>query len=172
MEPGTLKAPINIGDGYLYYNLEINPEPWAIGPVTAARNRSNGGMYGKVGRNQQLHAYKMAVAEQLGEYKTFMMPGPYVARYYFWRRRDNYTTPNQREHRKHEADLTNLTKSTEDACQGILFGNDRDCIGIENYMFEQGADVTPRVVVGVSPMGAAQSPLEVLSAELSLQLEL
>lgn len=167
---GDLKSPINIGDGYLYYDLDLNPEPWRIGPVTVARNHKNKGMYAKVGRDQQLHAYKMAVQEQLQEYNTFMMPGMFVARYYFWRKRDHYTTQNQREHRKHEVDVTNLTKSTEDACQGILFGNDRDCVGIENYMFEQGPDVKPRVVVGVSPVGARQSPLEVLSAELSLVL--
>ncbi|MFD8340618.1 RusA family crossover junction endodeoxyribonuclease, partial [Streptomyces solisilvae] len=143
----------------MYYNLDINPEPWRIGPLSVGRNKKSGGMFAQVGRDQQLHAYKQAVKEQLSLYDTFMVPGLFEARYYFWRRQDSYTTQRQVEHRKHEADLTNLTKATEDACQGVLFGNDRDCVGIENYLFEQGPNVRERVIVGVSPVGAREDPV-------------
>lgn len=170
MEP--VKPPIVTGDGFLYFNLDINPEPWRIGPVSAARNKKNGGWYAQVGRDQQLHAYKQAVREQLGDYNTFLAPGLFVSKYFFWRRRDSYTTQLQREHRKHEADLTNMLKATEDACQEILFGNDRDCVSHENYIFEQDTDVRPRVVVGVSPIGVRPKPLEVLGVELAKELGL
>lgn len=159
-----LKKPL-MADGYMNFDLRINPEPWRIGPVTVARGNGRG-MYAKVGRDQQLHAYKQAVAEQLREYHTILLPGLYTARYYFWRKRDIYTTPHQMQHRKHEADLTNMVKATEDACQEILFGNDRDCVSHYNIVLEQDADVDPRVVVSVTPLGVRPKPRDVMSEEL------
>lgn len=162
-------SPID-ADGFLYFDLEVNPEPWRVGPVSVGRKRNGGGMYPVVGRDQQLHAYKMAVKEQLERYQTFLLPGLYAAKYYFWRKRDVYRTQHQMDHRKHEADLTNLVKATEDACQEILFGNDRDCVWHHCYMMDQDAEAIPRVVVGVTPLGVRPKASEAMSAELMAAL--
>jgi Holliday junction resolvase RusA-like endonuclease len=129
-----------------WFVLDVNPEPWAIGPLSVTRNK--GKLIPYVGRNLQLHAYKQAVKSELGEGHTLIV-GPVELRFYFWRRRDSYTTPQARGHRKHEADVTNLQKSTEDALQGILFKNDKDTNDVRSVMVEQGANVHGRVVIAV-----------------------
>lgn len=147
----TKKPPITTY-GWMYYLLDVNPEPWKVGPLSIRRGNGRG-MYPAIGRDQQLHSYQMAIREQLEDYDTIKMPDKFAARYYFWRRRDRYTNDKQRTVRKHEVDLTNVLKATEDACQGILFDNDVDCVAHENYFLEQGSDVPfGRVVIGVSPV--------------------
>jgi len=136
----------------IWYALEINPEPWAIGPVGSARR--GGKLTSYVGRNAQLHAYEEAIKEAVREqlpvgYK--MIDGPIVLTLFFWRNRAEYTTPQAKTHRKHEADLTNLQKATEDALQGVLFKNDKDVCIVDSTMVEQGAGVVGRVVIGVEP---------------------
>lgn len=165
-----LKEPYFGTDGFIYYDLDLNPEPWRIGPLSVGRKRG-GGVFPIIGRDPQLHAYKEAVREQLEEYKTVVMPGQFRSKYFFWRLRDVYTTAHQRKHRKHDADLTNMIKATEDACQGILFDNDRDCVSHENYVFAQGANVeAPRVIVAISPVASTPSPEEVLESALLEQI--
>lgn len=162
-----LREPYIGRDGFIYYDLDLNPEPWRIGPLSVGRRKGGKGVYPMVGRDAQLHAYKEAVREQLEEYRTVMLPGPYHSKFFFWRLRDVYTTPLQRQHRKHDADLTNMVKATEDACQGILFDNDRDCVSHENFIFAQGAETKrPRVIVAVSPVTSFPEPREVLDAQL------
>lgn len=102
-----------------------------------------------VGRNQQLDAFKEAVREELSSLATTKFEGKVTLVLYFWRNRAEYTTPQARKHRKHEADLTNLQKATEDALQGILFENDRDVAMVQAEVREQGPDVVPCVVVGI-----------------------
>lgn len=128
-----------------WFLLNLNPEPWAIGPV--GYSRRGGRMSAYVGRNQQLDAYKQAVKEELGTQDQ--LTGKIVLRFFFWRNRAEYTTPQARTHRKHEADLTNLVKSTEDALQGILFVNDKDVIDSHGVLVEQGPDVEGRIIIGV-----------------------
>lgn len=127
--------------------LDINPQPWAIGPVGYARK--GGSMSAYVGQNKQLHAFQEAVREEIGQQP--MIEGQHMLRMYFWRNRAEYTTPNQRQHRKHEADVTNMVKSTEDALQGILFGNDRDTRRVMGEIVEQGPDVAGRIVIVIEP---------------------
>lgn len=124
--------------------LDINPEPWAIGPVGYARR--GGKMSAYVGQNQQLNAYKEAIKEAV-EGRIDMMHGKVDLTFYFWRNRAEYTTPQARAHRKHEADLTNLQKSTEDALQGLLYENDKDNSHVQSFMVEQGPDVQGMVVI-------------------------
>ena len=100
-----------------------------------------------VGRNQQLDAYKEAVREALGPQTK--IEGKVALQLFFWRNRAEYTTPQARAHRKHEADLTNLQKATEDALQGVLFDNDRDVSVCESYLVEQGPDIAGRIVISV-----------------------
>lgn len=125
--------------------LDLNPEPWAIGPMGVSRR--DGRMKAYVSRNQQLDAYKNAVREAMGDHHE-KIEGPVELSFYFWRLRSEYTTPQSARHRKHEADLTNLQKATEDALQGILFDNDRDVVAVASYMVEQSASTLPCIVVG------------------------
>lgn len=134
--------------------LDVNPEPWAIGPV--GYSRRGGKMSAYVGRNQQLDAYKEAVKEELGEQEK--LTGKVMLVLYFWRNRAEYLTPQARSHRKHEADVTNLQKATEDACQGILFDNDRDVACVFAEMREQGPDVIPAVVIGIDSYVQGELP--------------
>lgn len=141
--------------------LDVNPEPWAIGPV--GYSRRGGKMSAYVGRNQQLDAYKQAVAEELTEkYDGEPIPGKVMLVFYFWRNMAEYETPQARRHRKHEADLTNLQKATEDACQGILFDNDRDVASVYAEVREQGPDVIPAVVIGVDSYIETELPPQVI----------
>jgi Holliday junction resolvase RusA-like endonuclease len=147
-----------------WFALELNPEPWAIGDLSVGRK--NGKYYPYVGRNQQLHNYKLAIKEELGDPGLFFL-GKVELQFFFWRRRDEYVTPQARTHRKHEADGTNLAKATEDALQGILFKNDKDVNHMEWTIVEQGPDVNPAVVIGIrqglpTPESTASLPQEVL----------
>lgn len=134
---------------YQWYILDVNPEPWAIGDLSVGRR--GGKYFPMVGRNQQLHNYKEAVREELRAYFPELLEGKIELKFYFWRRRDEYKTPQARGHRKHEADGTNLAKATEDALQGVLFKNDKDVSRMIWEIVDQGPDVTPRVVVGIRP---------------------
>lgn len=158
--------------GWMYFDLDVNPEPWKVGPLSLGRRHGTKQMYPIVGRDMQLYTYQQAIREQLAEYDTFLLPGMYVAKYCFWRRRDQYTNDKQRQVRKHEIDLTNALKATEDACQGMLFRNDVDCVAHENYFFEQEFDTKPRVVIGVSPVAARPRPSSVMDADLLKALNL
>lgn len=129
-----------------WFVLDINPEPWAIGPV--GYSRRGGKMSAYVGRNQQLDAYKNAIKETLGEGHD-LIEGKVRVRFWFWRNRAEYTTPQARTHRKHEADVTNMQKATEDALQGVLFKNDKDVNDIHSVIVEQGPEVEGRIVIMV-----------------------
>jgi Holliday junction resolvase RusA-like endonuclease len=129
-----------------WFVLDINPEPWVIGPVGSGRK--NGKMYAYVGRNQQLDTYKEGVKEALGDGHE-LIEGPVRIQFWFWRNMAEYTTPQARSHRKHEADLTNMQKSTEDALQGVLFKNDKDVKVCTSVVVDQGPDVRGMIVMNV-----------------------
>ena len=129
-----------------WFVLDVNPEPWAVGPVGYARR--SGKMSAYVGRNAQLEAFKEAVREALGDGHEKIV-GRVALQFFFWRNRADYKTPQARTHRKHEADVTNLQKSTEDALQGILFENDKDTNDIRSVLVEQGPDVPGRIVLSI-----------------------
>jgi Holliday junction resolvase RusA-like endonuclease len=139
-----------------WFVLDINPEPWRIGPVGVARR--NGKLVGFVGRDQQLDAYKEAVRDEIGSDHE-LIEGCVRLVLFFWRRRDQYETPQAKMHRKHEADVTNMAKATEDALQDVLFKNDKDTNDIRGVLVEQGPNVIPRIVIGIEsspdiPVGA------------------
>ena len=145
---------------FQWFALAVNPEPWAIGDLSVGRK--NGKMFPMVGRNNQLHMYKEAIKEELGDPGVWI-DGKIELAFFFWRRRDDYKTPQARTHRKHEADLTNLQKATEDALQGILFKNDKDVAKITSFMIAQGAEVNSKVVIGIREFtGFIEIPNEVL----------
>lgn len=130
--------------GYIY--IPINPEPWAIGPLGIGKRE--GKFFPYVGRNQQLDAFKQAVAGELDEHEK-MPEGEYQLQFWFWRRLDSYQTQKGRAHTKHQADTTNLQKATEDALQGVLFDNDRDVRKVTSEIVAQGPDVIGGILLHV-----------------------
>jgi hypothetical protein len=131
-----------------WFVVPVNPEPWAVGPLGVGRK--NGGLYPYMGQNSQLAAFKQAVKESL-ENVASLPVGEYQLKFFFWRRLDDYETQSGKRHRKHVVDATNLQKATEDALQGVLIDNDRDVKDIRSVIVEQGADVTPRIVICAEP---------------------
>jgi Holliday junction resolvase RusA-like endonuclease len=151
-----------IDDTY-WYVLHLNPEPWAIGPVGTSRR--GGKMVSYVGQNKQLNAYKEAVKEEIESQEPVFIEGNIDLTFFFWRNRADYTTPQSRTHRKHEADVTNLQKATEDALQGVLFKNDKDNTHVESFMMDQGPDVEGCIVVRIR-QAPDWNPLLMLSANI------
>lgn len=131
---------------FTWFVLDVNPEPWAIGDLSVGRKGKS--VFPKVGRNQQLWNYQQAIKEAIGKPDVWF-DGNIELMFFFWRSRDEYQTHQARTHRKHEADLTNLQKATEDALQDILFKNDKDVRVIHSVMMDQGADVHGKVVIGI-----------------------
>lgn len=129
-----------------WFVLELNPEPWAIGPVGYARR--GGKMSAYVGRNAQLDAYKEAIRDEIGD-GYMLIEGKVELRFWFWRNMAEYKTPQARTHRKHEADGTNMAKATEDALQGVLFKNDKDTNHMVWTVVEQGPDVVGKLVIAI-----------------------
>lgn len=160
-----------LADGWLYYDLHVNPEPWAIGPVQVTRKNNRHIPF--VGRNNQLHTYQAAIKEQLAEWNTLLLPGKYWSRHYFWRSRDEYrVTETGRKVRKNEVDLTNMVKAAEDAAQEILYVNDVRCVGQANFIMDEGPDVDYRVVMAVHPVMDFPKPRDVLPADVVEQFKL
>jgi Holliday junction resolvase RusA-like endonuclease len=131
-----------------WYVLDLNPIQWAVGPVVTGRR--GGKIYGNIGRNQELHAYKEAVGELLEDIAV-LVPGEVELHMYFWRQREEYQTHQARTHRKHEADLTNLQKALEDALQDSVIQNDKNVKAVRVVVVEQDTETTPCVVFKVEP---------------------
>lgn len=131
---------------YIWFVLDVNPEPWAIGPVGVSR--TGGKLRPYVGRNAQLFAFQETVKAAL-EGSPEMEAGKYSVRLILWRERAEYETPQARTHRKHEADATNMQKAFEDALQGVLFKNDKDVIDIHTSVIKQGPGVHGKIVLGI-----------------------
>lgn len=127
-----------------WYVIPVNPEPWAIG--TPQVGRKGGKFFPKISPNPQLVAYKQAVAEALADAEP-LPEGEYALRFYFWRRLDDYETQSGRRHRKHWADATNMQKATEDALQGVLFGNDRNVRDVRSEIVHQGPEVDGLIIL-------------------------
>jgi Holliday junction resolvase RusA-like endonuclease len=133
----------------MYYVLGINPDPWAIGPLGVGKK--GGKFFPYVGRNQQLHAFKEAVKEELIAQEAMMlMPGKYQLEFHFWRRLDSNSSGSK----KNTADATNMQKACEDALQGVLIDNDRDVVKIGSTIVEQSSTVTPCIVIQANIWGA------------------
>jgi Holliday junction resolvase RusA-like endonuclease len=157
-------------DNERWYALNINPEPWAVGPLDLIRRK--GKIAPTMGRNQQLAAYQQAIKDELAhkyaEVGAAPFPPPYTLDFYFWRNTE----------RANYADATNLQKATEDALQGILIKNDRDVICVRSSIQSQGSESIGAVVFGVQwnvgrfglQMPMTGPPDEILSEVASFHL--
>ena len=135
--------------------LPLNPEPWRVGPVGVTRKN---GLRGFVGKDAQLEAYKEAVREA-AEYdlreqgidpESVMLEGSVELHLYFWRRQDSYeSTASGKQVRKHQVDLTNMVKATEDALIGLFYKDDKTVAIQHNHIMSQDFTTYPMVVIGV-----------------------
>jgi Holliday junction resolvase RusA-like endonuclease len=132
-----------------YYVLAINPEPWAIGDVGAGRNKASGKLYSYVSPNHQLKSFQEAVREELESQYPEKLEGEIRLCFWFWRQVAEYKDTDDKIRHRHQADLTNLTKGAEDACQGILFDNDRQVVSGAQEIVAQGLKVKPGVIIGI-----------------------
>lgn len=130
---------------YLY--IPVNPEPWAIGPLTTGRR--NGRIFPAIGRNQQLHAFKEAVKIELKDHDP-LPPGEYDLHFYFWRQIAAYEDTRGHKRHRNVADATNMQKATEDALQDVLISNDRYVKRVGSTVVEEGPDVTGQILIRAS----------------------
>ena len=109
----------------------INPEPWAIGTINAW-----GKGKGSMSANPKVVNYQNAIREDLEQQGLEIPPfltasWPLDVTFQYFRSTE----------RGQPADVTNLNKATEDALQGILFGNDRYNRRVTGDIIAQGPDV-------------------------------
>lgn len=130
--------------------LDLNPEPWAIGPLGV--KRAAGKLIPYVGPNKQMQAFQNAAREQLQEWKSMLERfeltdhQEFELDFWIWRRIEQYRT-GKRSARKNKADATNIQKALEDSIQGVLIDNDRSVRRISTHVVEQGFDAPSRVVM-------------------------
>ena len=135
--------------------LKINPEPWAIGDVGI--HRKGGKVEAHVGRNVQLSAYQEAIRDEAEYYLgDNRIPGtpfevPVRLEFYLWRQQIVYESVSGKQVQKHRVDATNMQKALEDALQGVVYKNDTQVVDIHTVVMEQGPEVEPLIVVGVTP---------------------
>jgi Holliday junction resolvase RusA-like endonuclease len=132
-----------------WFVLPLNPVPWAVGPLGIIRKAGRFLPY--MGRNQELHDFKVAVARAVKDQNPVMIRGKVKITCIFWRDQEEYKTPQARTARKNEADTTNLLKATEDALQGIVYENDKDNNEVHGYIAAQAPGIRPRMVICVEP---------------------
>lgn len=138
--------------------LPLNPEPWAMGNVSAFKIK--GRAIPKVAPNLTLKNYQEALRAELGLTDFEILPGPYYSvRFTFSRQLVKYKTSSGRTSTRNWADVTNMQKGTEDALQGVAFGNDRDVIRVESRLFgTQSASALPFVVIEIRHSIEGYSP--------------
>lgn len=122
-----------------YWITGINPEPWAIGTPYRRGSKGLG-----ISPNGKVKSYQDAVREEItlqnGHVK--MHEGELAVTFYFWR------TSNVR---GQVADASNMSKSTEDALQDILYGNDRVNRDVRGVIMEQSPETKPHILIVVKP---------------------
>lgn len=133
-----------------WYVLPLNPEGWAVGPLAVAR--TGGKLRPFMGRNQQLHAYKEAVAEELVKRYGSLLPtdSEVELKVYAWQRLDSYTSHTGRKTRDKAADLTNIVKATEDAIQKILIKNDNKVMAQRNVIADRSPAIEGALVISIN----------------------
>lgn len=139
-----------------WYVLPLNPEPWAVGPLSVGRGRG-GQYYPKMGANQQLVSYQNAVRSELQRQRAEMVElgegyYAYELAFVFHQVLTKYVTPKGRNSQQKPGDLTNLVKATEDAIQGILIDNDTHVEKITSHVSRsEDEKAVPYVLIGAGP---------------------
>lgn len=130
-----------------WFVVPLNPEPWAVGPLSVIRAGNK--TIPKIGPNRQLKEFQLAVKEQLDG--VVPEKGEVEVRIFVWRRIEEYKTHQAKSARSHEADATNMQKAIEDAIQGCLITNDREVRKISTTVVEQSTNAISMIVIHVKP---------------------
>jgi hypothetical protein len=122
-----------------YWVTGINPEPWTAG--TAFRYGSSKRL--GIAKDGKLKAYQEAVADEFVYQNPHFIPmiGELSLTFFFWRSSAHGNV----------ADATNLQKSTEDALQNILYGNDRNNRHASSTVMEQTPQTAPHILILIAP---------------------
>lgn len=134
-----------------WYLLRVNPVPWRVGPAGVTKT-SKGSYRAYIGREQEVYNYEQAIKDELLKQNPVKFTGEIALTCFFWRNMASYTGESGRKNTANKADTTNMFKSTEDACQKILFDNDRDNVITRGFMIAQGPEVQPCVVIHVEQL--------------------
>lgn len=136
----------------------INPEPWAIGTINCY-----GKGKGSMSPNPKVVNYQQAIKEELdGMDRVFDFPPgwPLDIKFYYARSTE----------RGQPADVTNLNKATEDALQGIAFGNDRHNRRVMGEILVQGPDVKDvGIIIVIRPYEGDPDDIEDMLEELHVE---
>jgi Holliday junction resolvase RusA-like endonuclease len=135
----------------IYIIKGINPEPWTS-PSGAVQRGKGGKPYVQMHKSSKLANFQKALANAL-DGAPMMTPGPgqhIDLDIYVWRALETSTRTSGRQARGHQADATNLQKAIEDACQDVVFGNDRDNRRVRTTIVEQGHDTEPMIILKVT----------------------
>jgi Holliday junction resolvase RusA-like endonuclease len=137
---------------YYIVTGNINPEPWAIGPI--GWSTWGGKKHPTVAPDPGLKTYQDAIKIFFAQNYPQCIPVEYDVKLtlFFWRKLDkNDLTSTGRVSTKHISDATNLGKGLEDALQKILYKNDRQVKRISSEIVEQGLDTKPGIVIKLEP---------------------
>lgn len=116
---------------------DINPEPWRTPGIVNRRAVKDG----------KLVAYQESIRDHLtGKYEP--EEGVWHVQFFFWRS-SQHGQP---------ADATNLQKATEDACQEILFTNDKENLHVESILCEQTPTTRPCIIIWIDDFDPAVIP--------------
>lgn len=131
--------------------LDVNAEPWAIGPLGVKRTASK--IIPFVGPNKQTQAFQNAVREQIEEWRNRisdgtigLVEGDVELDFWIWRRIDEYQGT-KRKARAHRADATNIQKALEDSLQKVLIDNDRAVRRVQTHIVEQSTTAPSRIIM-------------------------
>lgn len=118
------------GPAKVFVAHNLNPIPWKTSTTTKDGNLEN---------YQQ--SLKVILERDYTEEQRSFEEGPLDVNFYFRRS----TAGGQ------PADVSNLTKATEDAIQGVLIGNDRHDYRVCGEMNDQTPSTRPMVIIVIAP---------------------
>ena len=125
--------------------------PWKIGPIGRGKGKS---VY--VAQHEGLRKFQDGVKSQVNEQNPEMVEGPFRMEIFFWRRIEEYETPQSRTARNHEADATNMQKGFEDALHNVLFRNDVETRDIRSVVVEQNMTTDGMIIFSIEPISLAE----------------
>lgn len=131
-----------------YFVIEgVNPEPWTAPGLGVIRRA--GKAVPIAYKDGGVAAYQDAVRDALESQVEGDPPeDDLFVTFFLWRQLPAYEG-DKRKVRRHVADATNMQKSLEDACQGLLFKNDRQVKRVVTHIVEQDYETNPLIVVKV-----------------------
>lgn len=137
------------GDNVQWLVLDINPEPWAVGPLSTVRTKG-GSLRSVMGRNQELYTYQQAIKSMVTNAQK--LAGNVAITVYLWRKlEEGFIGGGRRTVRDARPDATNMLKAAEDALQGLLYDNDENNVDVRAVIVERSPNTRPLVVIKVEP---------------------